>query len=70
MAETKNYNYETRCKRCGTINIQKEKMTQEFNVETRILMELNFLCANPRQYDCSYCKKITVQEVIFWEIED
>lgn len=61
---TKTYKYETRCRRCGSINNQKDKMTQEYNLDNWIYKHLRYLCANPIQYNCSYCKKPTVQDVV------
>ena len=67
---TKSYSYETRCRRCGNISIQKAERTESHHIDSWIKEQLYHLCANPGQYDCRYCGKPTVQEVISYKIQN
>ncbi|WP_461091656.1 hypothetical protein [Spirosoma gilvum] len=60
------YQYETKCRRCGTlrewVGIDRVQFTA-----VEAIRHFQDLVKHPRQYDCSTCKKRTVQDVVAYD---
>lgn len=63
MSKEKNWEYETKCRRCGTLIdwlFSSVEMTERINFMKAMVSYIQ----NPRAYKCQKCKKKTVQDLV------
>lgn len=61
--EDRNYTYETKCRRCGSINKWWFSERKRFDYSD-FLIAMDSKIQSPRVYHCKICKKETVQDVV------
>ncbi len=61
--KNKNYNYETKCRRCGNLTEWYFSTTDRFTWG-QFAEAMQNLIEHPRQSKCDMCKKRTVQDVV------
>jgi hypothetical protein len=61
--EDKNYNYETKCRRCGTLTKWHFSPANRFSY-LEFVDAMEDYIQYPRAFECSNCKKKTVQDVV------
>ena len=61
----KQYIYETKCRRCGTISdwVFGDANRSEFNDFEKCMRDY---IEEPRTFDCWDCKKVTVQDLVYY----
>lgn len=61
--EAKNYNYETKCRRCGELTDWHFSTTDRFTF-LQFAEAMTDHIQFPRRHKCEKCKKETVQDVV------
>lgn len=59
----KNYNYETKCRRCGSLTDWYFSSADRFTYMEFVEAMTDYI-QYPRTYKCKSCKKETVQDVV------
>ena len=60
---TKNYNYETKCRRCNMLSEWHFSNIEQFTFQ-QFSEAMNDRVQFPRSYECEKCNKKTVQDVV------
>lgn len=64
-SEAKNYNYETKCRRCGELTEWYFSNTDRFTF-MQFVKVMNDHIQFPRANKCEKCEKDTVQDVVYY----